>query len=428
MKVLGLVLFAISTIVALPSHPRLSALPGEPSECIKECINGVAQYGHELSILKNPDLTNYFNKLDEVCEVISTAKQCVQNCGSVSNPFALESLNIVCQPESIERIAVLKQCMQYIDHSIDEVCAKECTNGPMDETDVTPKMNPIIEKANSECSTFKCMARCNVEVVAKECGKHLGVELQGLLQYVMDTQKKDLEKLNLIEAMSKTTPPSCSYLYDPSVLFGESKHEEQASATTPEDDTKTLYAQAQLQLILKQIELAEKQDHLIDRENAKLDMEMSYINHKAHQREQRIHAQGIPLFMPMEKMPKESMPSEVEAMPIQDEQHPHSEPSSSMEQSHPPMPIIPEEPAHSMPEEPSHPEPEASSMEGSHPSMPEEHSQQQHQPESMPKEQHMPRLSRGALPYPVEIDGIPMEFIPFGGQMNPMEAAMPRFF
>lgn len=454
MKVLVTLLFiVIGSTLALPTPSRSNDAGGnggEPSDCLKECINGVLQYGSEISILKNSDFTTYFNKLDEICEVISTAKQCVKNCGgAVSNPFALDSLNVVCQGDSMEKIAVLRQCLQYIDHSIDETCSKECHNTVIDETDVTPKTrNPLVEKANADCSTFKCMARCNVEVVAKECGKNLGSEFQALLQQVLDTQRKDLEKLNLVETMAKTTPPQCNYLYDPSVLFGSKPSEAAvstpASHSNPEDDAKTLYAQAQLQLLLKQIELAEKQDHLIDRENAKLDMEMSYMAHKAQQRDARFfqnaQAAGIPIFMPMEKMPsKESM------MPSGEPFHMNME-SIPEEPAHPEHPMehghqMPDQHEHAMPEEPSH----HGQSEHGPSDEPQQHdqpipedamSQQEHpqeQPEVMSPRDEQPKdsMTISVEPMPmmqgVQMEAFPMGGIPLGLPMAPMDA-MPRFF
>uniref|UniRef100_A0A914YK26 Uncharacterized protein n=1 Tax=Panagrolaimus superbus TaxID=310955 RepID=A0A914YK26_9BILA len=131
--------------------------------------------------------------------VISTARKCLDSCGTTNNnPFALESLNIVCQPEIQEKIDSIKQCLQYIDTNVNEICEKECGNDRIiDETDVTPKMDPIIQKDNGNCATFKCMARCNVEVVSNQCGKNLGKEFQGLLQQILDAQRRDLENLKL---------------------------------------------------------------------------------------------------------------------------------------------------------------------------------------------------------------------------------------
>jgi len=442
MKVFGFVFLCI--VASISGLPATTRSPAEPDDCSKECLNGVIHYGQELSILKHPDLSNYFNKIDEVCEVINTAQKCIQKCGATSNPFAMESLNIVCQPEVQEKISSIQQCLHYIDTNVNEICSKECTTDHIiDETDVTPKMNPMIKKANGDCANFKCMARCNVEVVSNQCGKELGKELQSLLQHVVDTQRNDLESLKLVDAMAKESPPECTYLYDPSVLFGAKTAEQSSTpaSTDPKEDAKALYAQAQLQLLLKQLELTEKQDQLVDRENAKLDMEMAYMAHKAEQREHRFHvAHALPTFIPMEKMPKEPMTMESihnnPQMPMEDS---HSEQMPPTE-SHPPM--IMEEPSHpeqTPSEEPNHPEQQ--SMEA-HPHMPMEeshpHSMESHQPsmpmefphpmpmEHIPEEPRHPKMPKNL----VFIDGMPMEFIPMEElprQMQiPMEA-MPRF-
>jgi hypothetical protein len=458
MKVLGLVLLALATASAAPATTRS---PGEPDDCSKECLNGVIQYGQELSILKHPDLSNYFNKLDEVCEVISTARKCLERCGASSNPFALESLNLVCQPKTQEKIDSIKQCLHYVDSNINEVCSKECSKEHIiDETDVKMS-NPMIQKANGDCANFKCMARCNVEVVASQCGKGLGKEFQGLLQEVVDAQRKDLENLKLVEAMAKSSPPECNYLYDSTVLFGgkqqQQSSEEILTSADPKEDAKALLAQAQLQLLVKQIELADKQDHLIDRENAKIDMEMAYMAHKAEMKEMKFHAQhSLPTFVPMEKEPKmpismepishpeqQEMPSHSEQQPLPEEEHAQPEepqhPEQMQSEPHP-------EEAHSQPEEPAHPEhppmeahPEMPPMEA-HPPMPMEQQQPMPpmdfpHPEAMPME--MPRKHKMPKFGPIMINGVPMEFIPLGEipppQMEmpmqfPMEAAaMPRF-
>jgi hypothetical protein len=436
MKVLGFVF--LCTAVLISGLPATTRSPAEPDDCSKECINGVIHYGQELSILKHSDLSNYFNKIDEVCEVITTARKCLEKCGATSNPFALESLNIVCQPETQEKIASIKQCLHYIDNNVNEICSKECSNDHIiDETDVTPKMNPMLKKANGDCANFKCMARCNIEVVSQQCGRKKRKEFQSLLQQVVDTQKKDLENLKIMDAMTNEAPPECSYLYDPSVLFGAKPSTAAEESTTPaavrdpKEDAKALYAQAQLQLLLKQLELTEKQDQLIDRENAKLDMEMSYMAHKAEQRERRFHASAhaLPTFVPMEKMPKEPM---------------------SIEFIHPPMPMegshsdkMPPPESHPLMEEPSHPEqmpseepnhPEQPPMESSHheQSSPiESHPPMEENHPPPPMESHQPSMPMNfPHPMPMEsipeeprrlviIDGMPMEFIP-------MEA-MPRF-
>jgi hypothetical protein len=441
MKVIGFVFLCIvATISGLPATTRS---PAEPDDCSKECINGVIHYGHELSILKNPNLSNYFNKIDEICEVITTAQKCLEKCGATSNPFALESLNIVCQPDTQERIASIKQCLHYVDTNLNEICSKECSSDHIiDETDVTtPKMNPMLQKANGDCANFKCMARCNIEVVSNQCGKELAKEFHSLLQQVVDTQRKDLEKLKLVDAMAKEAPEECNYLYDPSVLFGGKPTEEQSStpspATDPKEDAKALYAQAQLQLLLKQLELAEKQDQLIDRENAKLDMEMSYMAHKAEQREHRFHAaHALPTYVPMEKMPKEPMSME----PLHPSMPMEASHSEQMPESQPPM----EEPSHpeQMPsEEPNHPEHPPMEphppMEAAHPPMPMEHPQE-HEHSSMPPMDFPHPIPMESIPEEprnhkmpknlVMIDGIPMEFIPMEAApfQMPMEA-MPRF-
>jgi hypothetical protein len=481
-RFLGFTLLSVIGLIAgLPASSRSpTSQSGEPDECTKECINGVIQYGSDLSILKHSDLSNYFNKIDEICEVISTARKCLESCSTTtSNPFALESLNIVCQKETQEKIDSIKQCLHYIDSNVNEICTKECGNDKIiDETDVTPSKveeeNPMIKKANGDCATFKCMARCNIEVVSNQCGKDLGKEFQGLLQQVLNAQRRDLEGLKLVDTMAKTSPPECNYLYDPNVLFGSSNVEESSSPAPhdPKEDVKTLYAQAQLQLLLKQLELAEKQDQLIDRENAKLDMEMSYMAHKAELREHRFHAaaaHSIPTFVPIEKVPEPYMPTEphppmeegshhqeqqqqpqvahpeMESHPPMEEAHPHEpeHPEQSQMESHPPMEEFqpqqqPEESHPPMPMEESHahssmePHPSAMPMEA-HPPMDFPHPESMHQMPPMEMNPDMPKQksSRHSMP-PIILEGVPMEFVPMDGipielpMHLPMEA-MPRF-
>jgi hypothetical protein len=279
------------------------------NDCLKSCMTNLTKFDEEISLMKNPNLQRYFGKIDDICAIISSTRECIDKCENVeSNPFALDSVNVICKPEIKERIDKINECLstkQTID--IYQTCATNCgdynsVNNEVHQLTQTiqeselkenGKVNPIMEKTNQACGIFKCMTKCNVETIKVECGKDASEELQSIFQQIFDTHFHDLQKLNIVETMSKTIPPQCNYMWDPTAIFSTT------TDISPKSDLSNLneiLPKMQLELLLKQLKLAEKQDQLIDRENEKLNMEMVLLSQKFNHQKQRKSLEESQIF------------------------------------------------------------------------------------------------------------------------------------
>uniref|UniRef100_A0A7E4ZVS1 CPG4 domain-containing protein n=1 Tax=Panagrellus redivivus TaxID=6233 RepID=A0A7E4ZVS1_PANRE len=204
------------------------------SPCLQACVEAVAKHQREFSLLRVADLSHYFKNHDHACTVIDTAKKCVEACGSTEekNPFALKSLTAHCGEESEPHVEKMKECINKSETSIHDECEKECGNhkgaydeiktlsAAMDASGHSPeKLHEIIVKTDTACHIFKCMTRCNVNVVRRVCGKETADGLQGLIQLALNAQRRDLDAQNLTMRMAATTPPKCNYMFLPKVMF-----------------------------------------------------------------------------------------------------------------------------------------------------------------------------------------------------------------
>lgn len=268
------------------------------NDCLKSCMTNLTKFDEEISLMKNPNLQRYFGKIDDICAIISSTRECIDKCENIqSNPFALESVNVICLPEVKEKVDKINDCLTTKEVDIYQNCAGSCGDYNAVNNEVhhltqsikenelkdNGKVNPIMEKTNEACGIFKCMTKCNVEAIKTECDKDAAETLQSILQQILDTHFRDLQKLNIVETMSKTIPPQCNYMWDPSAIFLPAKDESpKADLSNPQE----ILGRVQLELLLKQLKLVEKQDDLINRENAKLDMEMDLLSQKLHHKQQ----------------------------------------------------------------------------------------------------------------------------------------------
>uniref|UniRef100_A0AC34GA33 Uncharacterized protein n=1 Tax=Panagrolaimus sp. ES5 TaxID=591445 RepID=A0AC34GA33_9BILA len=255
------------------------------NDCLKTCMSNLTIFDEEISLMKNPNLQRYFGKINKICEIISFTRHCIDGCGIESNPFALESLNVICLAENREKVEKISEGLATKKVEIYPICAGYC--GDYDavfeevhqltqkitenELKESSKVNPIIEKTNQACGIFKCFTQCNVDTVKNQCDKSAADDLQTILQSVFDAQFRDLQKLNLVETMPKTVPSECNYMYDPTVIFGSPQQ-----VDPPQD----ILPKLQLELLLKQLKLVDHQEELINRENQKMDLEMSFLSQK----------------------------------------------------------------------------------------------------------------------------------------------------
>jgi hypothetical protein len=70
------------------------------NQCLKECMTPVQASNIELSVFKRANYSDYFLKLDQICDIITTARHCIDSCQVNSNPFALISMNAICSEKS----------------------------------------------------------------------------------------------------------------------------------------------------------------------------------------------------------------------------------------------------------------------------------------------------------------------------------------
>uniref|UniRef100_A0A7E4VT54 Chondroitin proteoglycan 4 domain-containing protein n=1 Tax=Panagrellus redivivus TaxID=6233 RepID=A0A7E4VT54_PANRE len=303
------ILVAVSCATVARTHPihhRHFTDQVSKDKCLAKCMLPVTDYGEELSILKNTDLAYYFEKHDTICGIINTARLCIEACGIQSNPFAMEHMIGHCTPDAIQRVRHVHKCLKTTESRIHSDCERSCGNHKLvndaahnltvklstSETNYTAEeVDPIIAHMGNACTIYTCMARCNVAGVRNYCGAGEAESLQGLIQYILDAHRRDLERHRVLEQFAHQTPPPCSYMYQPQILFFGMGHENKQQSVSNQihqqdpiqrqtyqkpqntDDTK-------LQILLKQLEVLLRQEKLLEKQNEKLDLEVSLLSRK----------------------------------------------------------------------------------------------------------------------------------------------------
>ncbi|VDK61308.1 unnamed protein product [Anisakis simplex] len=275
--------------------------------CLKRCMNDVQKSDLELNIVKTVDYANYFLNLDKICNIISEARECIENCQIESNPFALRSMTIMCTPAILEQTKKYTQCMKEEGETVKSVCERQCgdINEVNEKIDTATKQlnsenkpnkekfNEIMLNTNKACGMTKCYARCSRNNFASAC-HHLGQEEVGeflfaFVDAVNDAMVQDIEEQKLLETMSKSSPPQCNYMYARGVLFdkvaddamlrsivAKIRHPNQAiskSSSIPERDDEL--KELQRQVLLKEMNVLEKHERLLEKESYKLDMDLA---------------------------------------------------------------------------------------------------------------------------------------------------------
>jgi len=233
-----------------------------------------------------------------------------------------------CTQQMKTRVNTLRQCLFKNGEHVIKQCITVCgdyhalndevhrlTMESQDDAHNPETLGPILVKTDQACATFKCMARCNRDSLANSCGKQFGSEMQALVQVVLDAQRRDLERLNIVHVMAQNTPPQCNYMYEPGVVFNVTKdremlqimmhpehnmHKQLADIVNKQAQPKSqalqtqqrqpqpsvasaineVVAKSQLRILMKQLELMQRQEALLEKENAKLDLEMSLLARK----------------------------------------------------------------------------------------------------------------------------------------------------
>jgi len=277
-------------------------------------MDAVAAHEEELSLLKNTDLGSYFAGHDDTCEVITTARKCINDCNVQSNPFELQVMVAHCNNETKEKIQEIEPCFTENGSKIYDTCVSKCgdyrkkndfvheltkSTGP----NITPEVaQEIFQKSNEACGIFKCMTRCSVEETKNVCGEEKSNILQNLIQDIINAQRADIERLNIVETMAKSNPPQCNYMYSPEAMFKkdnagiefvgdlpETLFKKDPSAPVQNEDKQVFILNTQMKVLAKQLQVLEKQEQILDKENHKLNLELVLLQQKEYQNERVIY-------------------------------------------------------------------------------------------------------------------------------------------
>jgi len=266
-----------------------------------------------LVVYKRSNYSDYFLKLDQICDLITNARHCIDNCQIKSNPFALISMNTICSTKSREDAKLLESCFANVGTRVQQQCVQVCGDYEQinDQIQVgTSTLKPedqaglqlINEKMNHACSTLKCSARCSVDEYNRQCG-HLangvlaGNQIREIVDQVLSTYRMDLQVFGLMDSMKRDTQPECNYLHTADVLFNPikdmtsqrmlgSKENVPAEQTTefqpqprpqqpelsPEQQLKLAANRLYVRILKKQLQVLDKQLELMDKQEHKLDI------------------------------------------------------------------------------------------------------------------------------------------------------------
>jgi len=273
-----------------------------------------------LSLLKTANISGYLLNLDTVCTAITTARLCIANCHVDSNPFALESMTAACTKKSLTEAQMVSPCLSQQGDQIIEQCITEC--GDYDEINDQvhnltvafkpavhhhegEQVNEVMSHINTACTVLKCSNRCATKMMSEKCkplgdGRAVGSVVREMIERVLVAQRRDLERMKLVDVMAHTVPLQCNFMYMPEVMFNTTK-DNQALAVIEDlkrtdrmkghvvgenDKRKELnlsLSQIQAHLLRKQIHLLELQEHNLIREGQKLDMELQMLERKRMQ-------------------------------------------------------------------------------------------------------------------------------------------------
>jgi hypothetical protein len=315
----------LSTILALAAtHPAFqhqfhNILDKQP--CLKKCFDTVKNADTELSILKAANVSGYLLNLDNICNIISTSRECIAACGERSNPFTLRSMTELCKPEARQTAQSLLPCLAEEGDEIFDACKNSCgdyeaingevsslTNAMRATPNDPSKVAEVLSKTNEACATLKCTNRCSVGLLSEQCqdalpdGRDVGAIVRSLIESVLIAQRQDLDAMHLTDTMAQTMPAQCNYMYIPDVMFNVTKDNMAIAAiddsirkehNEKQRDEKGLVveksapgeidlslSQIQARVLRKQLQLLDLQEKNVMKEAQKLDMEMELLRQK----------------------------------------------------------------------------------------------------------------------------------------------------
>uniref|UniRef100_A0A1I8AF87 CPG4 domain-containing protein n=1 Tax=Steinernema glaseri TaxID=37863 RepID=A0A1I8AF87_9BILA len=303
--------FLLVLVVQLAaSHPALQAKLDsvvDSNPCVKQCMKRIIDSKIEMNVAKTVDYAFYFLHLDEICDMVSSSKECIDQCGIVPNPFGMKHMTVMCTPESLRTTLAFAPCMREKGPEVMEDCKKSCG----DVEPINEELSSLIEKikkdnsdkvslkaallkTNEGCGVTKCFARCSREAYNKKCEDVVGVQagefLKAFIESSLQATRADLEQMNLVQVMAANTPPQCAYNYIPDLLFNVTADAETISVLEkhlPEVPT-DLRAQAsqemyalQHEVLVRELAVLMKRDKILDKESLKLDLEIAALQKNA---------------------------------------------------------------------------------------------------------------------------------------------------
>lgn len=316
-------LVAVLTVLVLAAegHPTFRKKFDQvvhANPCLEGCMNDVHKSDLELNVVRTVDYANYFLNLENICGIIKTARDCIAQCNTASNPFNLKSMTVMCSPNVIEEAKKYTQCMKEEGETVLRVCGHQCgdikkVNKEIETQTVEmnnenkadkEKLDTIMRKTNQACGMTKCFARCSRNNFASAC-HHLHHEEAGDFVYafvksVNEALVTDVEEQKLVEIMMRSSPPQCNYMYTRGVLFNntadsimlrqvyteiEQRNEinkgktHKAISPSADDDLQQL----QRRILMKELEILEKREQILAKESHKLDVELAIDVERAHQ-------------------------------------------------------------------------------------------------------------------------------------------------
>jgi len=307
-KLLSLLALCVVAVGANPAVQVEFNRAVNANQCLRQCMEPVRQSNLELSIFKRANYSDYLLQLDQICDLITDARHCIDACGVHSNPFALISMNAICSKHNRKDAKVLEPCLRAVGTQVHEQCAQVCGDYEalndrlhLDTSTLKPEDQSALESLNSQtnnaCSVLKCASRCAVDNFNQQCGQLSNGALAGnlirqIVERVLATHRMDLEVFGLLDTMKKTTQPECNYLHTPDVLFNPLKDmisrqviqeqqqkrvpvEEpvvvQTTTVEPERQVKLAASRLYVKILKKQLQVLDKQLEIMDKQEQKLD-------------------------------------------------------------------------------------------------------------------------------------------------------------
>jgi len=294
-------------------HKFQSIVNADP--CLKKCMDNATEDDRQLNLLKTANVTGFLLNLEEHCGVISASRECIAACkiDSAHNPFTLESMTSVCSEETRTDVRQLEPCLQKVNEEEEngaDACKEKC--GDYDEVNdhvhrlskaYTPethdhhKEREVMGRLNEACKILKCSDRCTVDLLADKCpnladGRDAGDALATVIERVLIAQRKDLERLRLVDTMAQSLPTECSFMYVPELMLNATKDAEamhEINQTVVEvhadhalhrhhrmkhEHLNLALSQLHTRQLQKQIEVLDLQAENLKKESEKLDMEI----------------------------------------------------------------------------------------------------------------------------------------------------------